>query len=299
MPLPPIADPHVQPASLKARTHCLPLHSRIHVMGIVNVTPDSFSDGGRFLAPSAAVAHALALVEAGADIIDIGAESTRPGSEPVDEREEIRRLIPVVTEICRRVAVPISVDTTKASVARLALEAGASIINDVSALRDDVGMGSVVAEAGAGLVLMHMQGRPATMQRAPNYRDVVAEVRQFFTARTQAARACGIEPTRILLDPGIGFGKNLEHNLTLLARLPELHALGYPILVGVSRKAFIGQVLDRPVDQRGWGTAAAVAIAVMGGARVVRVHDVGEIRDVVAMADAIRRMRPQTRPVYR
>lgn len=298
MPLPPMAAPQVQPAPLRARAYRLPLHSRVHVMGIVNVTPDSFSDGGRFLAPEAAVAHALALVEAGADIIDIGAESTRPGSEPVEEQEEIRRLIPVVTDVCRRVAVPVSVDTTKASVARLALEAGASIINDVSALRDDAGMGPVVAEAGAGLVLMHMQGRPAHMQQAPSYRDVVADVSQFLAARVQAAQECGIEPDRILLDPGIGFGKNLDHNLTLLARVPELCALGHPVLVGVSRKAFIGQVLDRPVDRRGWGTAAAVAIAVMGGARVVRVHDVGEILDVVTMAEAIRRMQRQAFPAY-
>ncbi len=267
-------------------------------MGILNVTPDSFSDGGRFFATDAAVAHALAMVEAGADMIDIGAESTRPGAEPVDEPEEIRRLIPTVREVCRRVTVPVSVDTSKASVAKLALDAGAAIINDVSALRNDVHMGAVVAESGAGLVLMHRQGTPQTMQQAPAYHDVVAEVRQFLADRVRTALAFGISPAQIVLDPGIGFGKNLEHNLTLLAQIPALVSLGYPVLVGVSRKAFIGQVLGRPIEQRVMGTAAASMMAILGGARVVRVHDVGAIRDVVTMVEAIRRMQPQTLPMY-
>lgn len=293
-----VANPYSPPTPFKARAYSLPLHSRVHLMGVLNVTPDSFSDGGRFLAPDAAVAHALAMVEAGADIIDIGAESTRPGSTPVEEREETRRLIPVVREICRRASVPISIDTTKASVARLALEAGASIINDISALRNDVEMGSVVAEAGAGLVLMHAQGTPQTMQQAPTYQDVVAEVRQFLAERVQTALEFHISPTQILLDPGIGFGKNLDHNLTLLAHVPELVSLGYPLLVGVSRKAFIGQVLGRPVEQRTMGTAAASAMAILGGARVIRVHDVGAGRDVVTMIEAIRRRQRHPSPAY-
>nr|MBI3614760.1 dihydropteroate synthase [Nitrospirota bacterium] len=298
MPLPIGAKPHSPPAPLKARDYCLPLHSRVHLMGILNVTPDSFSDGGRFLAPDAAVARVLAMVEAGADMIDIGAESTRPGAEPVDEQEEIRRLIPIVKEVCRRVTVPVSVDTTKASVAEQALAAGAAIINDVSALRNDARMGAVVAEAGAGLVLMHAQGTPQTMQEAPAYHDVVTEVRQFLADRVLTALEFGVSPAQIVLDPGIGFGKNLEHNLTLLAQISELVSLGYPILVGVSRKAFIGQVLGRPVEQRVMGTAAASAMAIVGGARAVRVHDVGEIRDVVTMVEAIRRRQPPTLPAY-
>ncbi len=290
MPDPFVAKPYSPPAPLKARAYSLPLYSRVHLMGILNVTPDSFSDGGRFLAPDAAVAHAVAMVEAGADILDIGAESTRPGSTPVDEQEEIRRLIPVIREVCRRVTVPVSVDTTKASVAKCALEAGAAIINDVSALRNDGEMGAVVAESGAGLVLMHAQGTPQTMQQAPAYHDVVAEVRQFLAERVRTALEFHISPAQIMLDPGIGFGKNLDHNLTLLAHIPELTSLGYPLLVGVSRKAFIGQVLGRPIEQRMMGTAAASAMAILGGARVIRVHDVGAIRDVVTMIEAIRRM---------
>jgi dihydropteroate synthase len=293
-----VAKSYSPPAPLKACAYSLPLHSRVHLMGILNVTPDSFSDGGRFLAPDAAVAHALAMVEAGADIIDIGAESTRPGATPVNEQEEIRRLIPVIKEVCRRVTVPVSVDTTKASVAKLALEAGAAIINDISALRNDGKMGTVVAEAGAGLVLMHAQGTPQTMQQAPAYHDVVAEVRQFLAERVRTALEFHIRPAQILLDPGIGFGKNLDHNLTLLAHIPELASLGYPLLVGVSRKAFIGQVLGRPVEQRMMGTAAASAMAILGGARVIRVHDVGAIRDVVTMIEAIRRMQQHPIPAY-
>ncbi|MBI5411083.1 MAG: dihydropteroate synthase [Nitrospirae bacterium] len=257
-------------------------------MGVLNVTPDSFSDGGRYLEPAVAVAHACAMVEEGADLIDIGAESSRPGSEPVEQDEEIRRLIPVVKEVCRRISVPVSIDTTKSDVARLALDAGAHIINDISALRFDPRMGEVVAETRAGLVLMHMQGRPRTMQQAPRYENVVHDVKQFFVERMEAARAVGIDPEQILLDPGIGFGKNLFHNLTLLAELNQVVALGRPVLVGVSRKAFIEQVLERPVGERMMGTAAAVAVAVLQGALVLRVHDVGPMRDVVKMVDAIK-----------
>ena len=275
------------PAALKARERLIPLDAGPLIMGVLNVTPDSFSDGGRYLDPDAAVAHAVAMAEQGADLIDIGAESTRPGSDPVDEKEEIRRLIPVVGAVCRKVSVPVSVDTTKAAVARKALDAGAAIVNDISALRFDPLMKAVVAETGAGLVLLHMQGTPKTMQQAPSYRDVIEEIRQFFVERIRAALEAGIGAEQILLDPGIGFGKNLAHNLSVLAHLDALVALGYPILVGVSRKAFIGQVLDRPGDERVMGTAAAVAVAILRGARVVRVHDVKRMRDVVKIVNAI------------
>lgn len=264
------------------------------VMGILNVTPDSFYDGGRFYNLDAATAHAQRMVEAGADLLDIGAESSRPGAIPISRDEELRRLIPVVESVCRVVPIPVSVDTTKAVVARRACEAGAAIVNDISALRDDSGMAQVVTEVGAGLVMMHMQGAPQTMQQAPTYTDVVEEVRVFFVERIVAAERAGISRMRIMLDPGIGFGKLKEHNLTLLANLGSFTTLGCPVLVGVSRKSFISQVLERPVDDRAFGTAAAVAIAIERGASVVRVHDVSEMRDVVRMADAIRRQSSPT-----
>ncbi len=257
------------------------------VMGVLNVTPDSFSDGGRYLDSGAAVKHALEMVEEGADLIDIGAESSRPGAEPVSEAEELHRLIPVVQEVCRHVSVPVSVDTTKAAVARAAIEAGAAVVNDISAGQADPAMTGVVAETGAGLVLMHRQGTPQTMQRAPQYGSVVDDVRDFLRGRMQAAEQAGIAADQILLDPGIGFGKNLEHNLTLLAGLDAFQSLGRPILVGVSRKAFIGEVLGRRTDDRLMGTAAAVAAALLRGARMVRVHDVKAMQDVVRMIHAI------------
>lgn len=274
--------------TLRARGRLIPLNPGALLMGVLNVTPDSFSDGGRYYEPEAAVEHALTMIEQGADLIDIGAESSRPGSDPVEEEEETRRLLPVITAICRQVSVPVSVDTTKAGVAQRALDAGAAIVNDISALRFDPLMGQVVAKAGAGLVLMHMQGTPKSMQRNPQYRDVVAEVGQFFVERMKVAEEAGINPEQILLDPGFGFGKNVAHNLTLLMQLDQFATLGRPIMAGVSRKAFIGQVLDRLVDERLMGTAAAVAVAVLRGARIVRVHDVGPMRDVVRMAEAIR-----------
>lgn len=263
------------------------------VMGVLNVTPDSFSDGGRYLDPGAALKHALEMVEEGADLIDIGAESSRPGAEPVPEAEELHRLIPVVQEVCRQVPVPVSVDTTKAAVARTAIAAGAAMVNDISACEADPAMLGVVAETGAGLVLMHMQGTPRTMQQSPRYGSVVDEVCEFLRARIQAAVQAGIAADHILLDPGIGFGKNLKHNLTLLAGLDAFQSLGRPILVGVSRKAFIGEVLGRRTDDRLMGTAAAVAAAVLRGASVLRVHDVSAMRDVVRMVHAIQTHTPQ------
>ena len=257
------------------------------LMGIVNVTPDSFFDGGRFGDPQLAVAHALRLVEEGADLLDIGAESTRPGALPVDEREERRRLIPVVTAIAKAVAVPISVDTSKAEVARAAMEAGAVIVNDVTALRADAAMADVVAKTGAGLVLMHMQGTPETMQQAPHYNDVVEEVMQFLAERAAFAMDHGVARDRIVLDPGIGFGKTLSHNLDILANLQSIVQLGFPLLVGPSRKGFIGQLTQQSVEARGWGTAGVVALAVEQGANILRVHDVGPMKDVVRVAAAI------------
>lgn len=265
----------------------VPLADRVHIMGVLNVTPDSFSDGGRYVNPDAAVAHALSMVEQGADVLDIGAESTKPGAVPIDEEEERRRLIPIVRTICRQTAIPVSIDTTKASIAQQALDVGAVLINDISALRFDARMGDVVAKSGAGLILMHMQGTPQTMQHGAQYIDVVEEVQEFLKRRLEAAKEAGIHPHRILLDPGIGFGKNCRHNLVLLDRLDAFRTLGRPLVVGVSRKAFIGKMLGRPIDERLMGTAGAVAVAVMKGARMVRVHDVAPIRDVVKIVEAI------------
>lgn len=274
---------------IQARQHVVELKERPLLMGIVNVTPDSFFDGGRFGDTESAVSHALRLVEEGADIVDIGAESTRPGSNPVSTEEESRRLIPVITAVAKRVSVPISVDTYKASVAKAAIDAGAVIVNDVTALRGDSEMAGVVAESGAGVVLMHMHGTPQTMQQAPRYEDVVEEVREFFIERIRFAAARGVMNNRIMLDPGIGFGKFLVHNLDLLAHLDKFKKLGFPLLVGLSRKAFIGQLLDHPTRDRLWGTTAALALSVAQGANILRVHDVAVMRDVVKVASAISR----------
>ena len=257
-------------------------------MGVLNVTPDSFSDGGHFVDPLQALDHVQRMAEEGADIIDIGGESTRPGAAPVDEEEEIKRLTPVLQALGRRISVPISVDTRKAAVAQLALDCGASMINDVSALRDDPEMGRVVAKAGAGVVLMHRQGDSRTMQQAPAYQDVIGDIRQFLTDRLSAACEKGIHPRNILLDPGIGFGKNVSHNLTIINRLDQLLNLGRPIIIGISRKSFIGQILEKPVENRYMGTAAAIAIAVLMGAHLIRVHDVGLMRDVAKVATVLR-----------
>jgi dihydropteroate synthase len=257
------------------------------IMGVVNVTPDSFFDGGRYLDAAAAVAHALRLVEEGADLLDIGAESTRPGADVVNEAEECRRAIPVVTEVAKAVTIPISIDTSKAAVARAALDAGASLVNDVTALRGDPAMVDLVARTGAGIVLMHMHGTPRTMQQAPRYDDVVGEISEFFEERICFAMAHGIARRQIILDPGIGFAKLQEHNLALLARLYQFVQFDCPLMVGVSQKSFLGQLVNRPVQERQWATAAAVAIAVDRGAGILRVHDVKAMKDVVLVASAI------------
>jgi dihydropteroate synthase len=266
------------------------------IMGIVNVTPDSFFDGGRFYDPQQAVAHAVKLVEEGADLLDIGAESTRPGALSVDEEEEHRRLIPVVAAVAKAVSVPISVDTSKAAVARAAIDAGAVMINDVTALRGDTTMIEVVAKTGAGLVLMHMQGTPESMQRSPHYEDVIEDITRFLAERARFAMDRGVAHERIVLDPGIGFGKTLTHNVDLLANLHAFLQLGFPLLVGPSRKGFIGQLTRQSPEGRAWGTAGVVALAVEQGANILRVHDVAPMKDVVTVADAIaRRMLPAGR----
>jgi dihydropteroate synthase len=258
--------------------------TRTLVMGILNVTPDSFSDGGAFADAGRAVAHAQAMAAAGADIIDIGGESTRPGAAPASAEEEIRRVAPVIEQLC---GLTISVDTTKATVAERALAAGARIVNDISALRFDARMAEVVRDAGAGLVLMHMQGTPRTMQVEPRYGDVVAEVRDFLVERIAFAESRGIKKTQIAIDPGIGFGKTVEHNLALLAHLETFGGLGCPVLVGASRKSFIGNILSREPQERLAGSVAVAVWAVTHGARIVRVHDVAETVDAVRMAEAI------------
>jgi dihydropteroate synthase len=253
------------------------------VMGIVNVTPDSFSDGGRYLDPDSAVAHGLALVAAGADVLDVGGESTRPGAEPVDEAEERRRVLPVVTRLAATAGVPVSIDTRKAGVAAVALEGGASIVNDVAAGADP-DMFRVVADARAGLVVMHMQGDPRTMQQAPAYDDVVVEVGDFLDARIALAREAGVDVASLCADPGIGFGKTGGHNLTLLARLRELvDRLDVPVLVGPSRKTFIAKLLGDDLRARDDGTLAAAVSSVDHGARGVRVHDVGAVSDALRL----------------
>jgi dihydropteroate synthase len=271
-----------------AGDHVLQVEERVLVMGVLNVTPDSFSDGGHYGTVDAALARAEAIVAEGADILDIGGESSRPGAQPVALEEELSRVLPVVATLARRIRIPISIDTTKAEVARRTLDLGAAIINDVSALRGDAEMADVVARAGAGLILMHMQGTPATMQKQPAYADVVEEVLEFLLDRVKTAEAAGIKVERLAVDPGIGFGKSVDQNLALLKGLSVFNELGRPIVIGPSRKAFVGKVLDRSVSAREWGTAAAVAVAVLMGAHVVRVHSVREMKEVVQMSCAIR-----------
>jgi dihydropteroate synthase len=256
------------------------------LMGVVNVTPDSFSDGGLYLDPEAAVAHGLELAEAGAEILDVGGESTRPGADPVGAEEELRRVVPVVRGLAGS-QVRISVDTSKTAVAAAALEAGAEIVNDVTALRGDTEMGALCAERGVTVVLMHMLGEPRTMQEDPRYGDVVAEVKAFLAERLETAVAAGIEEDRVWLDPGIGFGKTAAHNMELLRRLGELRELGRPLVVGTSRKSFIGKVDGSAADRRLGGTIASSVLAAAEGADVLRVHDVAEVGQALTVATAI------------
>lgn len=265
---------------------------RPRIMGIVNVTPDSFSDGGQHASHEAAIAHGLALVEAGADLLDVGGESTRPGAQDVDEDAELARVLPVIEGLVARTGVPVSIDTSKPAVMRAAVAAGAGMINDVFALRRE-GALDVAAAAGVPVVLMHMQGEPCSMQEAPSYHDVVAEVHAFLAQRVFACEMAGIPKARLVLDPGFGFGKGLDHNLALLARLEQLLDLGCPLLAGLSRKRMIGELTGREVDARAAGSAAAALVAVQRGARIVRVHDVAATRDMLAVWAAVER---QPRP---
>jgi dihydropteroate synthase len=262
---------------------------RTLVMGILNVTPDSFSDAGKFFTDRAAIDRGAEMVDQGADIVDVGGESTRPGSDPVPADEELRRVIPVIEQLAKHIpGVLLSIDTRKAEVAAAALDAGASIVNDVSA-GSDPAMFELARERGAGIVLMHMRGDPKTMQVAPEYDDVVADVHEYLRERIEAAEFAGIEPERIVIDPGIGFGKDLDHNLELIHRIDAFLDLRRPVLVGPSRKRFIGTLLDLPEDERVEGTAAVVAWVVARGAHIVRVHDAKEIVRVVRVVDAIAR----------
>jgi dihydropteroate synthase len=256
------------------------------LMGVVNVTPDSFSDGGLFLDPAAAVAHGRELAAAGAEILDVGGESTRPGAEPVSAEEELRRVVPVIGGL-HDLDCEVSVDTSKATVAEAALDAGATIVNDVTALRGDSGMAALCAERGATVILMHMLGEPRTMQEDPRYGDVVAEVKSFLAERLEAATAAGVVEEQVWLDPGIGFGKTAAHNMELLRRLGELRELGRPLVIGTSRKSFIGKVDGSAAGERLGGTIASSVLAAAEGAEVLRVHDVAEVRQALAVAAAI------------
>jgi len=254
---------------------------------VLNVTPDSFSDGGSFLSPSAAVRRGVQMAREGADLIDVGGESTRPGAVGVSLKEELRRVLPVIRRLREAVRVPLSIDTSKAEVARQAIEAGAAVVNDVTALRHDREMAAAVAESRAAVILMHMRGTPRTMQRRPRYHDVVDEVEAFLIAAAERAQGAGIERSRILVDPGLGFGKTVGHNLALLRALPRLIRLGFPVVVGPSRKSFIGKTLGAEVGERLAGTLACVAFAHRCGARVVRVHDVQPAVHLLKMLEAI------------
>ncbi len=267
----------------------------VRIMGIVNVTPDSFSDGGQHNTVDAAIAHALRLVSEGADVLDIGGESTRPGAAEVSEAEELQRVIPVIEALAKQIAIPIAIDTSKPAVMRAAVNAGASIINDVFALRRDNAL-DVAAELNVPVILMHMQGEPGSMQAAPHYDDAVAEVHSFLTQRIFACEMAGISKKNIVIDPGFGFGKSLEHNLALLAQLQRFAELGVPVLAGLSRKSFIGTLSGRDVNDRVYGSVAAALIAAQNGAKIIRVHDVAATVDALKIWNAVAK---QSKPILK
>jgi dihydropteroate synthase len=277
---------------LKLPSRTLPLGQRTLVMGVLNVTPDSFSDGGKFLAGPPALKQALAMEAAGADLIDIGAESTRPGAREISAEEELRRLLPVLEKLRGKLHIPISIDTRRSVVADAALRAGAQLINDVSGLRYDAAVARVAARHNVPLILMHMRGVPQTMQHGSFARDVLNDVQKGLRTSVAVARRAGVRKSQIVLDPGIGFGKSFAQNYELLRKLPQLAKLGYPLLVGTSRKGFLGKTLSRegrpaPPEERIWGTAATVAASILGGAHIVRVHDVAEMAQVARVSDQV------------
>jgi len=275
------------------------LGERTLVMGVLNVTPDSFSDGGNFLEPESAIERAFVIANAGADLLDVGGESTRPGSQETRAAEELDRILPVLEGLRGRLKIPISVDTRRAAVAELAVRAGAEIINDISGLKNDPKIAEVAARHGVPLILMHMRGEPRTMQVGPFARDVMKDVIQGLRWSVAAARKAGVAKSQIILDPGIGFGKSFAQNYELLQKLPQLAKLGYPLLVGTSRKGFLGATLARdgkpaPPEERIWGTAATVTASILNGAHLVRVHDVGEMVQVARVSDCL--LDPKQRP---
>ncbi|BAY19612.1 dihydropteroate synthase [Nostoc sp. HK-01] len=278
--------------NLIIRGRCFEWGQRTYLMGVLNVTPDSFSDGGDFNSKSAALAQAQAMVAAGADMIDVGGQSTRPGAEQITLDEELQRVIPIVQTLRSEITVPISVDTTRADVAKAAIEAGADIVNDISAGTFDVEMLPTVASLNVPIVLMHIRGTPQTMQQMTEYEDLLGEITTFLTRQITAATKAGIDLEKIIIDPGIGFAKNYEQNLQLLRNLRSLTSLNCPMLVGVSRKSFIGRILNQPNPKaRAWGTAAACCAAIANGADILRIHDVKEMREVSLVADTLFRSR--------
>jgi dihydropteroate synthase len=277
---------------LRLPSGVLALGERTLVMGVLNVTPDSFSDGGKFLDPQSAIEHALEMERAGADVLDIGGESTRPGSTGTVAETELARILPVLEGLHGALKIPIAVDTRKSEVAEAAINAGAQMINDISSLRFDPRLAEVAHRRGVPLILMHIRGEPATMQQRPFARDAMKDVAQGLRASIRKARAAGVRKSQIIIDPGIGFGKSFEQNYELLRKLPELAKLGYPLLVGTSRKGFLGVTLARngkpaPPEERLWATAATVTASILGGAHIVRVHDVAEMAQVVRVADCL------------
>jgi dihydropteroate synthase len=291
--------PHRKAFRLSLRSRTLELGTRTLVMGVLNVTPDSFSDGGKLFTTADAVKAALAMQKAGADILDIGAESTRPGSTGISAEEELERLLPVLRRLRGRLKIPVSIDTQKASVAEAALDAGAEMLNDISGLKQDPKIAEVAARFGVPIVLMHMRGTPRTMQKKPWAKDVMKDVSRGLRESVAIARRAGVRKSQIILDPGIGFGKSFAQNYELLAKLPALAQLGYPLMVGTSRKGFLGATLARngkllPTDERIWGTAATVTASILQGAHIVRVHDVEEMVQVARVTDCL--LHPRSRP---
>ncbi len=277
------------PQSIKLKDITLDFGQRTYIMGILNVTPDSFSDGGKFIDPSAAVSHAKRMLAEGADIIDVGGQSTRPGAESISVEEEKKRVLPVIEKLAAETSAVISIDTTQSEVAKAALGVGASLVNDISGLGFDSDMAGVVAEHSVPICIMHIKGTPRDMQENPTYSDLMGEIINYLSRRLEIAKEAGILLEKIIIDPGIGFGKTIEHNLEILKRLKELRVLGCPILIGTSRKSLIGKILDLPVEDRLEGTAATVALAIANGADIIRVHDVLQMKRVAKMSDAILR----------